>query len=240
LDDGKREIANHGDKQFKQGVLEMKKVFLVFVAILVCGLPVFAQEYPKSELFMGYEMVRFNPSLAGNENATMNGGGGSISYNVSPMFGLKAEFTGAGAGNQKICSSTGLNCVTQSANFFSYLFGPQITLSRGKAQPFVHLLFGGAYSNYYANVAQAGTISTGSTTADTGKHAFALAAGVGLDVKVSKHVAIRVAQLDYFMTRFSGREIASAGTGSIGGKEINNQNNWRYLGGLVFHLGNTQ
>jgi outer membrane protein OmpA-like peptidoglycan-associated protein len=215
----------------------MKNIFFILSAVLVFGLAASAQEVPKAELFLGYEMVRFNPSLAGNENATMNGGGGSISFNVTPKFGLKAEFTGAGAGEQKICSSTGLNCVTQSMNFFSYLFGPQVTFSRSKVQPFAHLLFGGAYSNYYANVAQAGTITTGSTTADTGKHAFALATGLGLDVKVSKSVAIRVAQLDYFLTRFSGREIATAGTGAIGGKEINNQNNWRYMGGIVFHLG---
>jgi len=219
----------------------MKRVLLVIVALLLCGLPVLAQEYPKSELFLGYQYLYFNPALAGNENANMHGGGGSIAYNFSSLFGLKAEFTGAGAGNQKICSSTGLNCVTQSANFFTYLFGPQITFRQNAHwQPYTHLLFGGAFSNYYGNVQTSGAINTGPTMTDSGKNAFALAVGGGLDVKVSEHVAIRLAQLDYFMTRFSGREIISGGSGTIGSQQISNQSNFRYQAGINFHLGNTQ
>jgi len=219
----------------------MKKVFLVLVALLICGLPVFAQEYPKSELFLGYEWFHFNPALAGNSNANMHGGGGSIAYNFNHLLGLKAEFTGVGAGNQSICASTGLNCVTQSANFFTYMFGPQLNF-RGNSHwtPFTELLFGGAFSNYYANAKVGGTVSTTPLMTDSGKSAFALAVGGGIDVKVSKSVAIRLAQLDYVMTRFSGREVQSAGTGAIGNLQISNQSNFRYMAGINFHIGNTQ
>jgi hypothetical protein len=59
---------------------------------------------------------------------------------------------------------------------------------------------------------------------------------VVVDVTVSKHVAIRLGQFDYFMTRFSGRYIDTAGTGSAGGVEINNQNNFRFMIGVNFLL----
>ena len=52
-----------------------------------------------------------------------------------------------------------------------------------------------------------------------------MAVGGGLDVNVSKNVAIRVAEVDYMLTRYTN-PITST----------NNQNNFRYLGGVVFRF----
>lgn len=222
----------------------MKRMLLVFGAILLCGIPVLAQDYPKAELFMGYEWIRFGTAMGGNPNVNFNGGGGSVAYNFSSAIGLKAEFTGAGFGNLTQTSSNGVNTLTRSGNFFSYLFGPQFTIRKSsRVQPFAHLLFGGAYSNYYGNVTQSVGVSglpTASATQDAGKHAFALAFGGGIDVKVSKSVAIRVGQFDYFLTRFSGRSVSTSGSGSIGTLEISNQSSFRYMAGVNFHLGGTK
>jgi opacity protein-like surface antigen len=216
----------------------MKKLFLLIGVVLICGLPALAQDYPKAELFMGYEWIRFGTAMGGNPNVNINGGGGSIAYNFNSMLGLKAEFTGAGIGDLKQTSSTGLTTLTRSANMFTYLFGPQVTIRKSsRVQPFGHLLFGGAYSNYYANVQTQGTVSTTPTFQDAGKQAFALAFGGGIDVKVHKHVAIRVGQFDYFMTRFSGRPVSTSGTGSIGSVEISNQSSFRYMAGVNFLIG---
>jgi outer membrane protein OmpA-like peptidoglycan-associated protein len=218
----------------------MKIPFFVFSAVLVLGFAAIAQEVPKEELFLGYQYLRFNPSLSSSANKSfnMNGGGGAVTFNFSKYVGLKAEFTDAGAGNMTVCDSTGLKCLTRSGNFFTYLFGPQIAMrSKSRVTPFVHVLFGGSHSNFYANLQQSGTISTGPTVQDATKEAFTLAVGGGLDVKVGKNVAIRLGQFDYFMTRFSGRYIDTSGTGSAGGLEINNQNNFRFLAGVVFHIG---
>jgi len=213
----------------------MKRFLLVFGAILLCGIPVLAQDYPKAEVFMGYEWIRFGSAMGGNPNVNFNGGGGSVLYNFSPVIGLKAEFTGAGIGNLPQTTSSGTTTLTRSGNFFSYLFGPQFTIRKSeRVQPFVHLLFGGAYSNVYANV----TTTTGtSATAEGGKHAFALAFGAGFDVKVGKHIAIRPGQFDYFMTRFSGRSVSTSGTGSVGALDISNQSSFRYMAGINFLIG---
>ncbi len=219
----------------------MKKILLVFGAILLCGIPALAQEYPKAELFMGYEWVRFGTALGGNPNVNLNGGGGSITYNFNPAIGLKAEFTGMGFGNNSATASTGLTTLTRSANMFTYLFGPQFTVRKSsRVQPFAHLLFGGAYSNYYANLQTAGTVTTTPAIADAGKQAFALAFGGGIDVKVHPRVAIRVGQFDYLMTRFSGRSVSTAGTGSLGGLEISNQSSFRYMAGINFLIGGSK
>ncbi len=222
----------------------MKKVRLpVFVgALLLCGLPAFAQdEHSKVDLFLGYAYVHFVPALSGNPSYNFNGGGGAVTYNVNKLFGLKAEFTQVGAGNLTVNSSTGLTSLTTSGNFFTYLFGPQLTFrNSSRITPYAHLLFGGAHSNVYGNIAAAGSISTTTTITDATKEAFALAVGGGLDVRASKHVAIRLGQFDYLMTRFSGREVDTSGTGSIGALDISNQSNFRYMAGIVFLLGGSK
>ncbi len=219
----------------------MKKILLGFGAILLCGIPALAQEYPKAELFMGYEWVRFGTAMGGNPNVNINGGGGSIAYNFNPVLGLKAEFTGMGIGDNKMTDSTGLTLLTRSGNMFTYMFGPQVTIRKSsRVQPFGHLLLGGAYSNYYANVQRQGTVTTGPAFVDAGKQAFALAFGGGIDVKVHKNVAIRVGQFDYLMTRFSGRPVSTTGTGSVGSLEISNQSSFRYMAGLNFLIGGSK
>ncbi len=209
----------------------MKNVLVVLAVVLACGLSAFAQEVPKAELFMGYEYIRFAPSLSGNPSVNFNGGGGSVNFNINKVLGIKAEFTGAGTGNLKQCDATGLNCVTRSGNFFTYLFGPQLSYRKNsRVTPFAHLLFGGSHSNLYANLAP---VSTTPTTAEPNKEAFTLAVGGGLDVNAGKHIAIRLAQVDYFMTRFS--EVGVTPSGAT--QQINNQSNFRYMGGIVFRLG---
>ena len=52
------------------------------------------------------------------------------------------------------------------------------------------------------------------------------AAGGGVDIKLSKHMAFRPIEFDYYLTRFSNPELGN-----------NNQNNWRYSGGVNFLFG---
>ncbi len=204
----------------------MKNAFFVLSSVLVLALAAIAQEVPKAELFLGYEYVRFKPALPGNPNFNMNGGGGAVTFNVSKYFGLKAELADAHAGSVKQCDSAGLNCTSRSTNLFTYLFGPQVAFrNKSRVTPFAHVLFGGARSDLYAN-----------TPLNSSKNAFAMAAGGGLDVKASRIISIRLGQFDYLMTRFSGSTLVPSG-GTPVAVSNKNQNNFRYMGGIVFHLG---
>jgi hypothetical protein len=54
--------------------------------------------------------------------------------------------------------------------------------------------------------------------------AFAMTAGGGIDVTVSRHLAVRPVQAEYFLTKFpDGAD--------------NRQNNFRYSAGIVFRFG---
>jgi hypothetical protein len=56
---------------------------------------------------------------------------------------------------------------------------------------------------------------------------FAIMAGGGLDIKINKHIAFRPIGVDYYLTRLQNLE--TLGT--------NNQNNFRYSGGVNFLFG---
>jgi hypothetical protein len=71
-------------------------------------------------------------------------------------------------------------------HFYTYTFGPKLTANLGAAKPFVHVLLGGA------------RISGGGAS-DTG---FDMMAGGGLDVGHG-HLAFRVIQADWMLTRFA-------------------------------------
>jgi opacity protein-like surface antigen len=74
-----------------------------------------------------------------------------------------------------------------------------------------------------------GGISTGVRSAN----AFAMAFGGGLDIGVSKHFAIRAAQVDYLQTRFSPTDALTTGLSS----SVNDrQNSLRYQAGIVFRF----
>ena len=101
------------------------------------------------------------------------------------------------------------------------------------------MLFGGVYAT--SSVAVPGTVIAGlpvgarsgspraTVTARVGasQTAFAMTAGLGLDIRVSKHVTFRPIEVDYYLTRL--QNLRTDGD--------NNQNNIRYSGGFTFWFG---
>lgn len=161
--------------------------------------PARAQEAwtPKAEVFGGY-------SYGGSGT---HGWNASVAGNVNSWFGLVADFNGFRTRIEEQDSF-------EKIRSYSYLFGPQVSLRRGRAvRPFVHALFGGARTRN--TVTEAGQTFVFMDTT------FALALGGGLDVRLSDRVAVRVIQADYLRTGFFGET----------------QNKGRICAGLVIRFG---
>lgn len=91
----------------------------------------------------------------------------------------------------------------------TFLFGPTVNFIRtNKVNVFGHALFG---------VADSSASALGVSTSDTG---FAMALGGGVDYNLKKHFGVRLAQVDWMRTSVFD----------------NDQNNFRYSGGVVFHF----
>ena len=157
----------------------MRKLFILVAVILATAGSAVAQDFPKAEIFGGYQYIRVNPG-GGSAASNCQGGAGSVAGNLNHWFGVVGDF---GA-----CKVTGLPSGT-SAHLVNYLFGPKLThRSRGKLSPFAQVLFGGERISGSAS----------------GLSSFAMAFGGGADYEMTNHVAIRLIQAEYLYTKFGG------------------------------------
>jgi opacity protein-like surface antigen len=182
---------------------------------------------PRVEWFLGYSYLRAVPELAaGNRLVYLNGGSTSIAFNFNRYFGLVGDFGGfndtklllQGAGG----SSTSVN---SSGTAYTYLFGPRLSYrTHERFTPFAQALFGGIHASEVT--ASSGCSGTGCTLLPS-ENSFAFTAGGGLDLKVHRHIAIRIVQAEYLMTRFENLTTGSKAS----------QNDIRLSAGLVFRFG---
>ena len=167
---------------------------------------------PRYEFSAMYDYINFAP---GDPFANFNshGGSGSFTYNASKWLGLTGEFGGYRF-DRDLFPLTG-SSTPVSGGFVTYLFGPRLNWRKfDHFVPFGEFLVGGATG---------GTELIGTAT----QSAFAMAAGGGVDMVLTKNLAWRVAQLDYLMTSFSGSAVTATGR----------QNNFRAGTGLVLRFG---
>jgi hypothetical protein len=198
----------------------------VFLVSAICALQsAFAQS---KEVFLNYSLVVYNPaeSLTGSRN--LNGGGGSFAINYGEYFALKGEFEGYATTTLTFhlppTENSAAGTFSTQGNMFTYLFGPQFNYVANRKRLFGEALFGGAYTNVYANLFKAADVMGLSAN----NNGFAMAFGGGLDFAVAKHVAVRPVQFDYFMTRYEWKSLG-----------INNQSNFRYQAGVVLEFGSS-
>ena len=210
------------------------KSAMILGIVLLFGTAAFAQDYPKIEIPMYYSYMRFNPENSNIVSSfSLNGGGGGATFFFNHFLGITTEFNGYGSTTQTFHFPATANSpcpagctVTGSGDLFTYNFGPVLKYRSGKWQPFVEALGGGAHSNTYNNIFHNLCVNPGVCTSQLtpSNNAADFIIGGGLDIAVSPRFSIRVAQVDYVLTRFGNNFTAGN----------NNQNNLRYNGGIVF------
>jgi len=178
---------------------------LLIPALAVCCLPTLvparapAQDF--AEVFGGYSFVRASapvsstifcpvgagPCLAPVSTFHPNLNGWELAGTIKPgtWFGITADFSGH-------YGSVG----TSSVHVQTFLFGPKLSFP-GPVSPFAHVLVGGARETIGAGDTSAGV------TLPTSGVAPAVAAGVGIDIKLAPFIALRPIQFDYLLTRFN-------------------------------------
>lgn len=139
----------------------------------------------------------------------MHGGNAWFAYSLTHSFAVVAEISSQRASD--------VGSLGDDLTLTSYLFGPRYSWRRaGRFTPFAQFLVGGAHAS--GSLAQSGSGSSGSS------NAFALIAGGGLDIAVTRHIAIRAVEADFYRTQFAN------GTND-------RQNNLRISAGIIFRFG---
>jgi opacity protein-like surface antigen len=165
-------------------------------------------------------------SFGGNN---FNGWDGQGTFNFARHFGVTADFSGNSKQLAGI-SFLGFSAGTQQ-HMYNFLFGPTATAYFGKSSVFGHALFGEAHSSLSAGVTV--PILGGISAPITSANAFAMAFGGGVDIGLSRHFAIRAAQLDFIRTNFNSVDALAFGLST----SLNNrQNSFRYSGGVIWRF----
>ena len=200
----------------------MKRFTWLVVVGLILGSVAFAQDSPKVEITGYYSYFRFNPENSGTLSShSLNGGGADISYFLTKMIGIKAEF--GGYQSNSVTFTNGTSTATASANLFTYNVGPVVKFRSDKFEPFAEVLFGGAHSSFYGNLCK--QLAT-CVVNNPSNNAFDFVIGGGIDIPLTHSIAFRPAQVDYVLTRF--------GNGFTAGNQ--NQSNFRYQAGIQFRF----
>jgi|HubBroStandDraft_6_1064221.scaffolds.fasta_scaffold131653_2 hypothetical protein len=184
----------------------MKKLLGILALLILFAWPTLAQDTPVFEVGAGYQYRSFN--FPAEPRLNMNGWQISADANINHWIGLTADFDG-----------TYKNFRGGDNAVYSYMFGPQIyPLGHHVITPYVNALFGASHYRFY---------NCGGSGCGGGQTEFAWGAGGGVDLKISRHFAIRMAQVEYERTGFFNAGSASSPY----------QNNFKVGAGLLIRFG---
>jgi hypothetical protein len=208
----------------------MSKYLPQVVLILLTVGTVLAQDnsFPKVETSPAFMFIRTPTSFTApngtkfDESFNCAGGGGTFAYNFTSLLGIAADLGGCKYFGETIPALSS----KVSGNDFTFMFGPRFTFRSASAfRPFFEVNFGGNRLSLSCN---SGTPCSGMTYT---KDAFALTAGGGFDIKLSKKFALRPIQAEYLYTRFGNScQFALC-------SDNNNQNSFRLKSGIVIGWG---
>jgi opacity protein-like surface antigen len=231
-----------------------KPCVLLSCVVLFMTQLIFAQNYPKAEVFGGYSYLHIdsqaitgstldavcNNSLGAGTcppgsfavHPNFNGWNASVQANVNRWFGIKADFSGHYGTpvtvNSQLLTSAGITGTLPKAKSYSYLFGPVISGRSERFTVYGHSLFGLNDVSATLNSANISGFSVpGFTASDT---AFGMALGGGIDATLHQNLALRLIQADYLFTAHNFSE-------GIQGVAVH-QNNVRISAGIVYRFGN--
>lgn len=187
---------------------------MLFCFVLVSS--VSAQDkHPSAEIFGGYSYLNFQVKLGFDPTPVDRQRAHGVGINAAINFSDRLGIVGDGSYNAKgvsVPSLFGSNKINVQHIYF--LFGPRLSFRGDRATGFLQTLVGGAHI----------TDEFGSQHRTTD---LALAIGGGVDLKISKRLAIRALQVDYLPSR---RRLAST-----------NEKDWlqnlRAQFGIVFRFG---
>jgi opacity protein-like surface antigen len=228
----------------------MRRSFLCTCVVIVTAIfapsQAFTQDYPRAEIFGGYSYLHLDTQGISSSSlialctsiigvtcpATFkvrpgfNGWEASGQFNFNRWLGVKGDFSGH-YGNLISATFTSappivpLNFSGPDEHVYDYLFGPVVSHRARRYTVFAHSLFGGEHVGFGNFVTVAGLGGPITLPGPSSSNWFAVALGGGLDLKVTRHFAVRAGQFDYQLVNSSAN-----GHG--------HQNDFRFSSGIVF------
>jgi outer membrane protein OmpA-like peptidoglycan-associated protein len=162
---------------------------------------------PRFEIAGMFDYVNYSPG-GGFNNFNSYGGSGSFTWNPSRWIGITEELGG-------LNYNRNVNGTSSHGGVTTFLVGPRFNLRKfDYFIPYAEFLLGGAHAGP-------------SMTGDASQSSFAMAAGGGVDIAITRNIVWRFAEIDYLMTNFTGTSLGGNGR----------QDNLRLASGIVLRFG---
>jgi outer membrane immunogenic protein len=196
-------------------LLFTRTVALLLVAFGVSAItpsPAHAQSASRMDVGIDYNYVWSNAPPGGCGCFSLNGGNVWAAFNFKRSLGIVAELA-----SQHASSVPGTDA---DLTLTSYQAGPRYRWTGARHfTPFAQVLVGGVHAS--------GVLAPGSSGLAGSANAFGMIAGSGLDVGLTRHIAVRALEADYYLTRFNN--------------SVNDhQNNLRLAAGIVIRFGGSE
>jgi hypothetical protein len=201
----------------------IRRFALVVFVVAFFGAAARADESPRIEVFGGYSYGQLNPGgrLAEGSNAegqhfALSGWHVAGQTKVFKCVGLVLDLSG-------YAGTSDVNLLAMHSRYNGFLAGPQINIRKfGRFNVFGHGLVGVARDRVY--------LKTGSPADNSEITRFAGAFGGGLDIGITKRLAIRAFEADYLLNSFPN-------VNNLGQSVAAHQSNVRLSAGMVFRFG---
>lgn len=209
----------------------MRKLLVVLGFLTLFGATAQAQT-PRVELFTGFSYGQFDPGgkvtfgIQGTgRHFAMPGLEATGQFNLSRSFGVVADVSGYGG-------TAELSQFPEHLRYYNILFGPQITArDLGPFNIFVRGLVGSSNARIsYVHTDPNTGANLGTTRVTQTKLTYGL--GGGIDLNASKHIALRLIQIDYLRGAYDNCTPASASAQVSCVPVSSNQNNFRVAAGF--------
>jgi len=154
-----------------------------------------------------YAYVRTNAPPGGCGCFSLNGGAGWVGYELRDNLAVIGEVSASHA--------TSIQGTMASLTFTTFTGGVRYSRHYGQLAPFGQLLLGAVHAS--------GALTPDSSGLPGSYNAFAMTAGGGFDVKLSRYLSLRAVEADYFLTHLKNL--------------VNDhQNNFRIGTGVIFRF----
>jgi hypothetical protein len=224
----------------------MMRFFLGLTFMLICATAALGQDTPSWEIFGGYSNLRQpriqsgdfrtvngltpaqvqaiigQPITANNSSVSLNGFEASATVYLKKQFGLTGDFSTHFKGEPQTFFGNPSRAKLRTSNF---LGGPQVKFfNEHRVTPFMHALFGASRNRNQVTNALA--------TATDEYTSFAMAIGGGLDLNLSKHVDIRLFQVEWLPVFTKDRRVVATDN-VVYDIRGTRRNDWRFSVGIV-------
>jgi len=176
---------------------------------------------PKTEIFGGYSFLHVDVGNFPTPNQVPAGFNVDVTHYFFGPLGGTADFQyhkkDYGDGIPQANCPKAFPC--GSISLINFHAGPRFKARVGKVEPFAHALLGFTHGSFTPN---------GGVLPDPSTNAFSTKIGAGLDLVATRHWAIRLAEANFYYTKFKATDQFNISPGT------NHQNNFTLSTGVVF------